>query len=262
MKKLLTVDGLSIIRRVYEVAEEPKDFEKILSASCWSIERAKKDANPHHSILAIDYGGETWRHRIYPQYKANRAPTPQMVRDLIPDIKSYVEKVGFDVIMEPDVEADDVLGSAATQWVALSEDHEAVVVTTDKDMCVLMANPRISIRHHFEKIFRTEEWCLKNYQVTSDKISQALALMGDTSDNIPGVMKIGPVGAGYILNKYGTIEAAIQYGNESEHKAMKLLLGSAESARLSARLTALKLDIPINLPYFNVHPSKLQESLF
>lgn len=257
MIKLLGIDGLSIIRRVYEVAPDPKDADEIIKSSCQSIARAKYEANPNFSLLCVDYGGETWRHRLYPEYKANREPTPKLVRDIIPEIVDKVRATGFDFIMEPDVEADDVLASAAVQWVALSPQHTIDVVSTDKDLCVLMGLPRVRIRHHFDRIYRTEEWLQKKFGVSAKHISEALALIGDTSDNIPGVPLIGPVGAGYVLNKYGSIENALKHGDPSEHKAIKQLHLHPELARLSLKLTSLKTDIKINLPHFNK-----QEGLF
>lgn len=246
--KLLVVDGLSVIRRVYEVTPDPEsDPDKVINSCCQSLSRALYESNPTHAVLAIDAGGETWRHRQYPQYKANRLPSPSIIKDvMVPEICFQMADKGYASIIEPDVEADDVVATITRRW---SEEikTEVVVVSTDKDLAYLLKYPNVKIRNHFERTWRDLAWVNAKFKVTPELVSQSLALCGDTSDNIPGVPKVGPVGAAYILNKYGSIENAYLKGSSSENAAMKKLFENIELARLSLTLTTLKDDLDLSL---------------
>jgi len=114
-QRLLLIDGLNIVRRVYEANPQPDSREEVegaVKSSFGSFKRALKEIAPTHVLAAFDYGGQTWRHRLYPAYRANRKPMPQALRDALPDLYDQLaDRLGVAVVSIPDVEADDVIRS-------------------------------------------------------------------------------------------------------------------------------------------------------
>jgi protein Xni len=136
MAKLLAIDGLNIVRRVYEASPEPDSDLKasIALRHAFSSFRNVLEAHaPTHVLAAFDYGGPTWRHALYPRYREGRAPMPSDLRKALPEFHERLRAAGLHVLMLPEVEADDVIATGVMRW--LSEGRgEAVVATTDKDL--------------------------------------------------------------------------------------------------------------------------------
>ncbi|TES65642.1 hypothetical protein E2P84_36555, partial [Burkholderia cepacia] len=152
---LLLIDGLNIVRRVYEAHPQPDSREKIegvVRSSLGSFKRALTEIMPTHALAAFDHGGETWRHRLYPPYRANRKPMPQILRDALPGLYQLLaDRLGLTVVSIPDVEAEDVIATCFSRW-ASSKPDPVVVLSTDKDLAWLMTKGA-HIRDHF-----TPEW--------------------------------------------------------------------------------------------------------
>lgn len=241
---LLLLDGLNLVRRVYEAnpAEDSKDkAEGALRSSMASFGRAIRTHNPTHCAWMFDFGGHTFRHDIFPDYKIDRKPMPQALHGALPGFKHALKKMGWAVIEKQGVEADDQIG-CAVHFLDIEFD-EIIVSSTDKDL-VCLVDSGAKVHDHFANEFRDEAWCLKKFGVPPGQLTDWLSLVGDTSDGIPGVPSVGGVTATKLLQKYGTLEGALAAANAGEitGKLCGKLQESADLALLSKQLVSLRLD--------------------
>lgn len=240
---LLVIDGLSIIRRVYEANPAPDSTEKAeraMVASYASLQRAVREHEPSHLALAMDAGGPNWRHDIYPEYKIDRKPMPECLRHALPVLTASVRNIGWNVLTVPGVEADDTIGSIADA--ADLEGIPTVVLSGDKDLVQLL---RINARvyDHFGSKWRDLDWCMKEFGVPPELLPDWQALNGDAVDGIPGVDGVGKVTATKLLQEYGSLEKVLQAAPGIKGAVGKRLVEQADRARLSRKLTGLKFDV-------------------
>jgi DNA polymerase-1 len=192
MARLLAIDGLNIVRRVYEASTEPDSPEKAGIALRHALSSFKNLINGHlptHVLPAFDYGGPTWRHALYAGYREGRQPMPSVLRERLPEFYDTLAGYGLKVVSIPEVEADDVIGTAVMRW--LSEGRgEAVVATTDKDLHGLIAHGAL-VWDHFKGEWHDHAWVEQKFGVPPELLPDLLALMGDVTDSIPGVSKVG-----------------------------------------------------------------------
>lgn len=205
-----------------------------------------EQAKPNHLVVAFDSKGPGFREEMYSDYKANRSEPPE---DLIPQfarVDELVEVLGIPGFKTAGVEADDWIATLTRAWLAASPSHHVVIVTGDKDLMQLV-EPRVRLWDTMNEKVYDPEGVLEKYGVKPTQICDYLGLVGDASDNIPGVTGIGPKGASDLLKQFETIEGVIeaaQSGKVAGKKGLAIVEG-AESARLSKRLASLKDDLPI-----------------
>lgn len=252
--KLLIVDGTNVVRRVYEANKGPKGAEAehtperaegSLRSSWGSIRRALEEHQPTHFFAAFDAGGNTWRHQLYPAYKANRGPTPEPLKAAMPGFLERLNNAGLRSMAVPGYEADDVMTTLAVK--AAQRGFEVVVLSTDKDMCALLDHG-IQVRDHYTPEWRDHAYVLRRFGVRPNQMLDFLALMGDDSDGIPGIRNIGPATAAKLLTEYQTLDGILAQATSLEGIKGKLgerLRQDAETARLCRALTELKLDAPL-----------------
>lgn len=208
-----------------------------------------EDHEMDHVAVVFDVGGDrgTFRSEMYEEYKAHRDPPPDDLLANLPWIKKIVEALDIPVIGVEGVEADDVIGTLARQ--AEAEEAEVVIVSPDKDFFQLLSD-RISI---FRPAHRGEDFDPITPESFTDKHGVApiqfidmLALMGDTSDNVPGVHGIGPKTASTLIKKYGSVENLLDHAEEvSGKRAREGLLEHRDLALLSKELVTIKTDVPV-----------------
>ena len=131
MGKLLAIDGLNIVRRVYEASPEPDSAEKADIALRHALSSFRKLLGAHaptHVLAAFDYGGPTWRHELYPRYREQRAPMPSFLRDALPAFHDKLQAEGLHVLVLPEVEADDVIGTGVLRWLAEGRGEAIVAI--------------------------------------------------------------------------------------------------------------------------------------
>lgn len=212
-----------------------------------------EDHGMANMVVVFDaIGGEgTFRDQLYDEYKANRSPMPEELRDSLPYIKEIVRAFDVPVIEMPGVEADDVIGTLARQ--AEEDGAEVVIVSPDKDFQQLLS-PRISINRpahrgeEFDPI--TVESFREKFGLEPIQFIDVLALMGDASDNVPGVPGIGEKTAVKLLQEYGSVEALLEHADEiSGKRAREGLQEHRESALLSKQLVTIKTDCSVELDW-------------
>ena len=216
-----------------------------------------REEKPDYIAAIFESREKTFRHEMFPDYKANRLAMPDDLSSQMPYIFRLCEVLNIPVINVPGYEADDVIGALAHQVAA--KGLQAVVVSNDKDMCQLVRDPLIiCMRQNSQVVKRKEpvppvewcdeEWVEKKFGVTSDKLVDLLGLMGDSIDDIPGAPGIGSKGAVQIIQQFGSIEAALEGWESVKHKTYReSLRNNAELIRKSRELARIRTDIEIEL---------------
>jgi DNA polymerase-1 len=242
MAKLLLFDGLSIVRRCYEANLAPDSADKAQSAAAVALQsmiRGLREHKPSHSLVIFDHGGPTWRHAIYPAYKANRKPMSQYLADELVLMKDRMAESGWALMAHPGEEADDTLKGVSEAAIAMGED--VVVLANDKDL-VRLVEHGVQVYNHYERCWHDHDWCLNRFGVKPAQLTDFLALMGDTVDNIPGVDRIGQKTAARLLNEYGPLTAVLDAAAAGEIKGVigKRLVEQKDRALISLELASLK----------------------
>jgi 5'-3' exonuclease len=244
MAKLLTIDGLNIVRRVYEANPEPDTPEKAEAALRHSLSSFRKLLavhQPTHVLPAFDFGGHTWRHELYAQYRDNRAPMPAVLRERLAGFYDQLADMGLTVVSVPEVEADDVIGTAVLRWLGEGR-GDAIIASTDKDLHVLIAQGAL-LWDHFKGEWHDAKWVEDKFGVPPDMLADLLALVGDASDNIPGVSKVGVKTAARLLHSYGSLEGIMAGAGILKNPLGERLRKERETLFLSRKLVALKTDV-------------------
>ena len=193
--------------------------------------------------MIFDAKGDTFRHEMYEEYKANRPPMPDDLRPQIQPIYDIVEALGIKIFVVDNVEADDVIGTLAKE--AEEKGISTVISTGDKDLAQLVTK-NIKLVNTMTNEVLDQKGVEKKFGVLPDQIIDYLALVGDTSDNIPGVNKVGPKTAVNWLSKYGTVESIIEKSDEISGKVGEYLREGIEQLKLSQQLTTIKKDVPLD----------------
>ena len=203
--------------------------------------------------MIFDAKGSTFRHDMYEQYKANRPPMPDDLRPQIQPIYDICEALGLKIFVVDNVEADDVIGTLATQ--AESQGIKTVVSTGDKDLAQLVTK-NIRLVNTMSNEVLDEAGVMKKFGVKPNQIIDYLALVGDTSDNIPGVQKVGPKTAVNWLTKYETVENIITNAEDITGKVGEYLREGIEQLKLSQKLTTIKKDVELD---FGINDLKVEK---
>ncbi|MBU0552823.1 DNA polymerase I [Myxococcota bacterium] len=245
---LYLIDGSGFIYRAYFGIRSPMNAEdgtptNAVFGFTQLILNVIKEAKPSHVAVVFDADGPTFRHEIYPQYKANRPPPPD---DLIPQFalcRRVTEALGIPAIELAGFEADDIMGTLARLWSETGRD--CVLVTADKDLLQLVRS-NVTVWDGKEKRIDIDG-VLERFGVPPERVVDVLGLAGDTSDNIPGVPGIGEKTAATLLGQYGDLDKLLAAAPTIKGKRGQSLIDYAERARLSARLAQIRLDVPIEL---------------
>lgn len=250
MGKLLAIDGLNIVRRVYEANMEEDAVAKADAALRHSLASFRKLLTTHeptHVLPAFDFGGDTWRHALYPRYRENREPMPATLKERLPDFYEQLGALGLHVVSIPEVEADDVIATAVLRWLAEGR-GEAIIASTDKDLHTLVAHGAL-IWDHFKGEWHDRKWVEAKFGVPPEMLGDLLALMGDVSDSIPGVSKVGVKTAAKLLQSYGDIDRVMAGAGILKDTLGEKLRKDKEQLYLSRQLVALKDDVRLGVTW-------------
>lgn len=250
MGKLLAIDGLSIVRRVYQANTEPDEAVKVDAALRFcqmSFKKLLSVHQPSHVLPAFDFGGHTWRHDLYPRYRENREPMPELLRAGLPGFYDKLEGMGLRVVSVPEVEADDVIATAVRRWLT-EQRGDAIVASTDKDLHVLVADGA-RIWDHFKNEWHDRAWVEKKFGVAPESLTDLIALMGDAADGIPGVRKIGIKTAARLLRAYASLEGVMSGAGILMDPLGDRLRKDRDSAFLSRKLAELKTDVQLGVTW-------------
>ncbi len=210
------------------------------------LKRLLKDYAPERIAVIFDAPGKNFRHDWYPEYKATRGETPEELSAQFPVISEMIKAMGLPVISVAGVEADDVIGTLAQQAAELGE--SVLIVTGDKDMAQLV-DQRIELLDTMKNQRMGIAGVEAKFGVPPERIVDYLALMGDTSDNIPGVPGVGPKTAAKWLVEFGSLDQVVAHADDIKGKIGEKLRASLELLPLSRRLAKIRCDVelPISL---------------
>jgi DNA polymerase-1 len=242
----ILVDGSSYLFRAYHALPPLTNSRgEATGAIVGVVNMLRKlisEYQPSHMAVVFDAPGGSFRNQMYDQYKANRPAMPEELRGQIEPLHRIVEALGLPLLMVPGVEADDVIGTLATQ--ASRAGMHTLISTGDKDLAQLV-DGHVTLINTMSDSRLDRQGVIDKFGVTPEQIIDYLALVGDSSDNIPGIPKCGPKTAVKWLAEYGSVEGIREHADEIKGKVGEYLRGHLEQLELSRRLTTIKLDIEL-----------------
>ncbi len=253
----ILVDGSSYLFRAYHALPPLTNSRgEATGAIVGVVNMLRKLINeyrPTHMAVVFDAPGGSFRNQMYDQYKANRPAMPEELREQIEPLHRIVEAMGLPLLVVPGVEADDVIGTLATQ--ASRAGMHTLVSTGDKDLAQLV-DEQITLINTMTDSRMDRQGVVDKFGVTPEQIIDYLALVGDSSDNIPGIPKCGPKTAVKWLTEYGSVEGIKQHATEIKGKVGEYLREHLDQLELSRQLTTIKLDIELALGPDDLRPTR------
>jgi DNA polymerase bacteriophage-type len=247
--RVVLVDGTNIARRAYEAV--PGDAVAVFERMLRKLLRGLP-ARTHFAVV-FDVPGPTFRHAIYPAYKAHRPPVPADLVSQLPAMHAAARAFGMRCVEHPGVEADDVIATLARQ--ARERDAATTIISSDKDLMQLVTDKATLYDPANDRRVGIAE-VIKKFGVPPHQVVDVLALMGDSADNVPGVPGIGIKTAAQLIRAYGDLETLLaQAGEVDPPKWRQVLIDNAGLARLSLRLVQLddKVELDVSLEDLAVH---------
>ena len=247
-KQLILVDGSSYLFRAFHALPplvsskgQPTGAVKGVINMIRSLMKNYEDSN---IAIVFDAKGKTFRSKIYTEYKANRPPMPDELRSQIQPIHQIIEAMGLPLLIISDVEADDVIGTLSEQ--ATEAGISTLISTGDKDLAQLV-NDNVTLINTMTNELLDSESVVAKFGVAPDRIIDYLALMGDKSDNIPGVPSVGPKTAVKWLQEYGSMEGVIENAEAVGGKVGEKLRENIDLLRLSYELATIKMNVALDV---------------
>ncbi|MHA1132733.1 MAG: DNA polymerase I [Alphaproteobacteria bacterium] len=250
------IDGSGYIFRAYHALPpltRPSDGLPVgavhgFCGMLWKLlrEEASELAPPTHLAVILDHSAKTFRNELFSGYKANRSETPEELIPQFPLVRDAVRAFNVACIEKEGFEADDLIATYALQAVGAGAD--VTIVSSDKDLMQLV-RPGIVMYDTMKNKKIAEEGVLAKFGVPPSKVIEVQALMGDSSDNVPGVPGIGIKTAALLINEYGDLETLLARAEEiKQQKRRENLIEFAEQARLSKTLVTLDAQTPLDVP--------------
>ncbi|MDH5484654.1 MAG: DNA polymerase I, partial [Gammaproteobacteria bacterium] len=245
---LILVDGSSYLFRAFHALPPLTNSHGQPTGAVYGVanmlRKLAEEYQPESMVVVFDAKGKTFRNDLYAEYKAHRPPMPDDLRVQIEPLHELVDAMGFPRLVIEGVEADDVIGTLATR--AAAEGHEVLISTGDKDMAQLVTK-HISLINTMNNSLLNPETVEQKFGVRPAQIIDYLALIGDTSDNIPGVPKVGPKTAAKWLGQYGSLDGVIAHAEEIKGKVGESLRDSLAQLPLSYQLATIVCDLDLGL---------------
>ena len=243
--KLVLIDGSSYLFRAFHALPPLTNRNGEPTGAMFGVFnmlRAILRAQPDRIAFVLDASGPNFRHELYAEYKANRAPTPPDLKSQIAPLIEVVEALGVPVLRIDAVEADDVIGTLARR--GLDAGMQVEISTSDKDFAQLVA-PGLTLTNTMSNTTLDEAAVFEKFGVRPEQVIDYLALMGDSIDNIPGVEKCGPKTAAKWLAEYATLDGVIANADKVTGKIGENLRAALEKLPLSRTLATIRCDVEL-----------------
>jgi DNA polymerase I len=245
-KPLILIDGSSWLFRAFHALPPLTNAQGEPTGAIYGLgsmlRKLNKDYAPERLCVVFDPKGRTFRDDIYAEYKANRSETPEDLSAQFPWILQLLEAQGTPVLTVDGFEADDVIGTLAKQ--GESAGLEVLIVTGDKDMAQLVNN-RVKLLDTMKNRTLDAAAVREKFGVGPETIIDYLALMGDSSDNVPGVRGVGEKTAAKLLNEYGSLAQLIARADEVKGKVGENLRAHLDQLPVNVQLTTIRCDVPL-----------------
>ena len=248
MTDLVLIDGSSYLYRAFHalpaLTNKKGEPTGALHGVLTMILKLLREEQPAHIAVVFDAPGKTFRDEMYPEYKATRPPMPDDLRSQVQPILDAVEAMGLPLLQVKGVEADDVIGTLCAR--AEDKGLNVLVSTGDKDLAQLVTD-KVTLVNTMNDSRLDRDAVKAKFDVYPEQIIDYLALVGDSSDNIPGVPKVGAKTAAKWLNLYDSADGIVQHGEEIKGKVGESLRDNVESLRLSRDLATIKTDVELDV---------------
>ncbi len=245
-KLLLLVDGSSYLYRAFHALPDLRNREGLPTGAIFGVlnmlRRLMQDYKPDYAACVFDARGPTFRDEWYPQYKANRPPMPPDLASQITPLQEAVRALGWPLLVVEGVEADDVIGTLTHE--ASAAGMGTVISTGDKDMVQLLT-PGVTLVNTMSNEVLDAEAAMQKYGVRPDQFIDYLTLMGDTSDNVPGVAKVGPKTAQKWIGRYGNLDKLLLHADDVTGAVGENLRSAREWLPQARRLITIRCDIAL-----------------
>ncbi len=245
-EQLILVDGSSYLYRAFHAIRDLSTSKGQPTNAIYGVinmlRRLIKDFQPKHMAVVFDAKGKTFRDDLYDQYKANRSPMPDELREQIEPLHNLINAMGLPMLIIEGVEADDVIGTLAKQSAEAGMD--CLISTGDKDMAQLV-NKHVTLMNTMDNTTMDSQGVVDKFGIPPELIIDYLTLMGDSSDNIPGVPKVGPKTAVKWLNQFGSLDEVIVNADNIKGKVGENLRDFVEQLPLSRQLATIKCDVEL-----------------
>lgn len=248
-KEIYLIDGSAYIYRAYYAVAPLSNSQGVATHAVLGfinmVKRLQKDKNPRFLAIAFDSKGKVFRHQIYDQYKANRPTMPEDLQVQVPYIKRFVEAAGIRLLEQEGVEADDIMATVAKKFGG--GDFKIVLVSGDKDLLQLVDDGVTIFDPMKDKVFGQAE-VKQKYDVEVEQLLDYFSLVGDSSDNVPGVPGVGPKTAAKLINSFGSLDGVYEgLDTMKKTKMREKIQNNKDQAYLSKTLIALKEDVELDL---------------
>lgn len=250
MGKLLAIDGLNIVRRLYEAnteADADLRVDETMRHALSAFRKMLAQHQPTHVLPVFDFGGHTWRHDLHPAYRENREPMPEILQQKLPHLYAQLTELGLTVVSLPGVEAGDVLATGTMRWLGEGR-GDAIVASSSKDLHGLIANGAL-LWDHFRNEWHDRIWVDEKFGVPPELLGDLLALTGDAANGIPGVSKVGVKTAAKLLQAYGSIERIMAGAGILKDALGERLRKDSGQLALSRKLVGLKTDVRMGVTW-------------
>ena len=246
-EEIYLIDGSAFIYRAFHAVAPLTNRDGFQTNAIFGflniVKKMFKDRKPTYAAVCFDSRGPVFRHQMYADYKANRPPMPKELVPQIPYIKQLVNALGIKSFEEADVEADDIIGSVASKMSALGK--KVVIVSGDKDLLQLI-NEHVTMWDPMNDRIMDAAAVVEKYDVGPDRLLDCFALIGDSSDNVPGVPGVGPKSAAKLINEFGSLDRLYEEIETLKKSKMKeKLIEHRDNAFLSRDLIRLKMDVQV-----------------
>ncbi len=258
--EILLIDGFSLaFRAFFALPESISRSDGLPTNALYGLAamtiKVIEDERPSRVIVCWDAPGPVFRHDTYPGYKAGRRETPQAFRKQTPHFDALMEAFGAVNIEAQGYEADDVIGTLARR--AAEAGQRVTILTSDRDALQLV-DDHVSVLATGRGVTDTTRYTPakveERYGVPPALMPDLRGLVGDSSDNLPGVPGIGEKGAASLMGKYGTLEAILEHADEQTPKRRQSLIDHADAARMSRDLSVIDVNVPVGLDPLTVPP--------
>ncbi len=245
---LILIDGNNYVFRAFYAIRDLSNSQGFPTNAIYGfttmLMKLRRDYQPCYLAVVFDLKGPTFRHEVFEGYKAQRKPMPESLLPQFPYIKEIVRGFSIPILEKQGTEADDIIGTLARRYAG--EGMKVIIVSGDKDMMQLVTDNVVMVDTMKDKTYDAAA-VKERFGVGPEKVVEMLALMGDASDNIPGVPGLGPKGALALIEEYGSVEGVlsnVEKIKSARHK--QVLKESADLARLSRQLAEIKTDVEID----------------
>jgi DNA polymerase-1 len=245
-KTLVLVDGSAYLYRAFHALPSLSNSRGEPTGAAYGVvnmlRKLLADYDPAYIAVVFDAKGKTFRDELFAAYKAHRPPMPDELSGQIEPLHAVVRAMGLPLLMVEGVEADDVIGTLAVQASAAGMD--TLISTGDKDMAQLVS-PRVTLIDTMKDARYDRDGVVEKFGVPPERIVDYLALIGDSSDNIPGVPGVGPKTAVKWLSEYGSLDDIAARAGDIAGKAGENLRAALKNLPLSRQLATIKCDVPL-----------------